>query len=81
MKKPLAFKDGEWLRPAQPGFKMVCCDCGSAHTLDLRVSDDNRVWIRMTRDAEYTGFVRTLREIESQADQYNKKENEDDQEG
>lgn len=28
-----------WIRPAQQGYKLSCCDCGLVHVLNFRVCD------------------------------------------
>ncbi len=56
-------KEGEWVQPVRNGYKFQCCDCGSVHAIDFRVTDDvePRVQFRAFRDNRATAAVRRER--------------------
>jgi hypothetical protein len=52
----------EWIRPVMNGYKMACCDCGLVHTIDFKIEED-RVWIKATRDKRATGQIRRSKKL------------------
>lgn len=49
--------DGEWVDMARK-HTQVCCDCGLAHTIQLRRNPDGTIDIKYTRDNRETAAIR-----------------------
>jgi hypothetical protein len=46
-----------WVRHG-PGYRVVCCDCGLTHALDIRIGVDGQPEFRFARDDESTELER-----------------------
>lgn len=49
--------DGEWVTVPKGGFKDQCCDCGSIHTVKIRMKD-GQIQFKATRDHRATNGAR-----------------------
>lgn len=60
IKQEYANEDGwsDWIHPL-PGYRMVCCDCGMAHILELHEwNEDGKLYFRVRRADRSTGQIR-----------------------
>lgn len=62
IKQEFANEDGwsDWIHPL-PGYRMVCCDCGLAHILELTTDPDNldgKLYFRVRLAGRSTAQVR-----------------------
>ena len=50
----------DWVTPVRRGYRMGCCDCGLAHTLDFRVYK-GKIQLRVRRNNRSTAALRKSR--------------------
>jgi hypothetical protein len=69
VRQEYANEDGwsDWIHPL-PGYRMLCCDCGLSHNLELKLHTDGKVYMRMKRNARSTAQARRARPPKANGD-------------